>query len=69
MDTSENVEATIVAGESILAAISGFILASPIPLEWKTPLLGLTASVAVAIFGYWKAKVNKHKRKVKANKQ
>jgi hypothetical protein len=59
MDTSENVEAAIVAGESILAAVSGFILAAPIPIEWKSPLLGLTGGIALAIFAFWKAKVNK----------
>lgn len=46
------------AGESILAAVSGFITAAPIPVEWKAPLLALTGGIAAAIFVYWKKKVN-----------
>ncbi len=61
MDTSEPKEIAIVAVESVLAAVTGFVQQAPLPPEWKLPVQGLTATVATAIFAYWAARVNRPK--------
>ena len=59
MDTTENKEALIVLAGSIVAAVTGFITAMPIPIEIKAPLVALIGSVSAAILVYWKTQVNK----------
>ena len=57
VEISENVEAAVVAGESVLAAITGYLVATGHPTE--ATLIG---GIGTAIFVFWKAKVNKRKR-------
>ena len=61
METSENVEAVIVLGETIAAAVTTYILALPIPVEIKAPTAAFVGSVALAVFVFWKTRVNKPK--------
>ena len=59
LTTSENKEALIVLGSTVSTAISAFTAAAPLPLEWKLPVSGLTATITGAVLAYWKLKVNK----------
>lgn len=56
---SENNESKLVLGATISGAVASFCAAAPLPLEWKAPISGLTATVCGGLLAYWKLKVNK----------
>lgn len=59
VEMSENAEAIGVLVATIGAGITGFLAATPLPAEWKVPLIGVSGTVTAALLAYWKAKVNK----------
>ncbi len=58
-DMTENQEAGLVLAGKVMTAVTTFVATIPIPLEWKVPIASLVGAVDVAIFAFWKAKVNK----------
>jgi len=61
MDTSENVEATIVAVGAACEAGAAFMVTSAVPEPYKSAAAGVLGAVGVMILAFWKAKVNKQK--------
>ena len=59
MDTSENVEAIIVAVGAGLGAVATYLATQPIPDSIKIPVCTILGAVSIGILAYWKAKVNK----------
>ena len=58
VNMSENEEAALVLLSNIGSAVTVFVAASPIPIDWKAPLTALCGTITAAIFTYWKKKVN-----------
>lgn len=58
---SEPKEGGVVLITSLGSAITGFLTAAPIPVEWKAPAVTLSGGISVALGAWWYSKVNKQK--------
>lgn len=61
IEMSDNQEAAVVLIGQLSAAVTGFVAAIPIPIEWKAPIVSLTGGVTAAILIFWKTKINTQK--------
>ena len=58
METSENVEAAIVAAGAAAGAVASYLAAQPIPETVKAAVCTVLGAFSVGVLAYWKARVN-----------
>lgn len=55
---SENEEAGIILGSTIVTAATVFASQAPLPAEWKIPIVTFLTAIDGAILAWWRLKVN-----------
>lgn len=58
VETSENVEATIVAVASACGAVAAYLSTQPIPDNVKIPVVTVLSVISIGLLAFWKVKVN-----------